>query len=675
MNIFKTSKMKRVTIFLLLLVTEAIFSSVFAQEQDTLKTEDVLNMSLADLMNVKVVTASKTQQSIKDVAATVHVITSEQIRDRAYFTLEEALSDLPGFQFRNILGFNSYVFMRGAPNQNNLILLMVDGVQINELNSGGFYAGGQFILSDVEQIEVVYGPASALYGTNAVSGIINIITKKPDGKTGHVSLLGGNFKTGMLDFNLKNYKTLKDIGYSFSGQYKTTGKANLEGINGDNNWTDNMENFENDLSFSARAKVKSFNAGIDYQEKRSSMTTNFKTIDDIYLDRNTLWDIYFLNAYLKYTNNLHEKWSLNSTAYYRNSTVKPNTIDAIIKATPSTPGNEIGYYRPNQLFGIDNQFNYKPGEQIMIIGGILGEGEGLAEAFSITNSGSQDEAPPAPDRPAMINNYLFSYYSQINYTPFRHLSFTWGVRHDFSNYYGQVLIPRAGAIFNYNKLTAKALYNKAFRSPKPWDYKYGTGNSNLDPEKMESIEFCLSYILGDNMNIGGSVYFNEIKDKLTKETTVDVDRWINKDKLSTTGFEFSGDYISGDFSMYANYTYNTSYDQDKVFVPEISRHTANFGMTYLLLKKININLRANYLGDRKNPDIIPATGNNKIEDALIFNGCISYPGLKNFILQFKMNNILNQEYYHPSNRFTGRYRQPQRSFALSAVYFFGDEKK
>jgi len=62
--------------------------------------------------------------------------------------------------------------MRGAPSQNNLILLLVDGVQINELNSGGFYSGGQFNLSDIERIEVVYGPASALYGTNAISGVM-----------------------------------------------------------------------------------------------------------------------------------------------------------------------------------------------------------------------------------------------------------------------------------------------------------------------------------------------------------------------------------------------------------------------------------------------------------------------------------------------------------------------
>ena len=53
-------------------------------------------------------------------------------------------------------------------------------------------------------------------------------------------------------------------------------------------------------------------------------------------DKNTLWDIYFLNAFVKYANNIHEKWTLNSTAYYRNSTVKPNTIASILKATDTT---------------------------------------------------------------------------------------------------------------------------------------------------------------------------------------------------------------------------------------------------------------------------------------------------------------------------------------------------
>lgn len=172
--------------------------NLHSQEQDL---EVLLEFSLEELMNMEVVTASKKPQRLSEVPATVRVITTEQIKERGYFTLEEALSDLPGVQFRNIVGFNSYVFLRGAPSQNNLILLLVDGIQINELNSGGFYGGGQFNLSNVKRIEVVYGPASALYGTNAISGIINIITNDPkDIQGGHASVLSGSFETRNVDF-------------------------------------------------------------------------------------------------------------------------------------------------------------------------------------------------------------------------------------------------------------------------------------------------------------------------------------------------------------------------------------------------------------------------------------------------------------------------------------------
>ena len=106
--------------------------------------DKLLTYDLSDLMNVEVVSASKGPERINECPATVRVITAEEIKERGYQTLEEALSGLPGFQFRDISGYNSYAFLRGLPSQNNLILVLVDGVQINELNSGGFYGGAQY---------------------------------------------------------------------------------------------------------------------------------------------------------------------------------------------------------------------------------------------------------------------------------------------------------------------------------------------------------------------------------------------------------------------------------------------------------------------------------------------------------------------------------------------------
>ena len=644
-------------------------TSLLSQETDTLKAEDILKMSFEDLMNVEVISASKVQQQIKNVAAAVHIVSAEQIKNRGYFTLEEALSDLPGFQFRNIVGFNSYVFMRGAPSQNNLILLMIDGVQINELNSGGFYGGGQFDLSNIEQIEVVYGPASALYGTNAISGIINIITKNPDGKNkGHISLLGGNFKTGLFDFSYNNFEADTNLGYSFSGMYKTSEKADLTGAEGDNNWTNDMENFENDLSLSLKLKFKNMESGIVYQEKKSSNTTYYKSVGEKYLDKNSLWDISFFNGFLKYISNINEKWALNSMLYYRNATVNPNTIDHVTKAAGTDPGEQVAYYRPNYLIGLENQCNYSPGEKLLIIGGIVGEIEQLSNGFSITKSNSHNVSPMKPEKSNMLNNRLFSYFIQIDYKILNQLSFIGGFRHDFSNYYGQVFTPRAGLVFNLSEFTIKALYNTAFRAPKPWDYNYGIGNNNLKPEKMHSTELDFSYLLLSNLSFGSSIYINLIEDKLTKEFITEGDRWINKDKLNTKGFEIYGNYSFSDFIFNANYTFNDSYDQDDNDIPEISKNTTNAGITYSCNSNFKINLRTNFLGERKNPSIIPNTGNDIIDAALIFNGCISYLDFQGFDFQLKINNIFDKVYYHPNNLFAGRYRQPQRTFTFRIIY-------
>ncbi len=75
--------MKRILIILLILIWATTISILFAQKQDSLKTEDILKMSLSDLMNIQIVTAFKIQQSIKDASAAVHVITAEQIMDHA----------------------------------------------------------------------------------------------------------------------------------------------------------------------------------------------------------------------------------------------------------------------------------------------------------------------------------------------------------------------------------------------------------------------------------------------------------------------------------------------------------------------------------------------------------------------------------------------------------------
>ena len=235
-----------------------------AQELD-----ELIEMGIDDLMQIPIISASRHPQPMNKVPTTARVITADQIHERGYQTLEDVLADLPGFQFRNIQGFNSYVFLRGVPSQNNLILVFVDGVQLNELNSGGFYGGAQYNLSNVKQIEVISGPVSALYGTNAMSGIIHIATYDPsDENPARIQLRAGSFESFNTDFSIQSYNRDRDIGFRLSGMLNGTDKTDLGGANGDGNWTRDMENFEDNISFDGKVTAREWTVGFLFQDKQ-----------------------------------------------------------------------------------------------------------------------------------------------------------------------------------------------------------------------------------------------------------------------------------------------------------------------------------------------------------------------------------------------------------------------
>ena len=664
-------KKRRVPLLLVFLVFIAGLP-LRAQEKSL---EELLALDMTDLLNLKVVSVLKGPETINKVPATVRVITADEIRDNGYFTLEDALADLPGFQFRNILGFNSYVFMRGVPGQNNKILVLVDGIQVNELNSGGFYGGGQFNLANVDRIEVVYGPASALYGTNAVSGIISIFTRDPkDAQGGRAEVLAGNFRTRLADFRYAAYDKKADLGFSVAAMYKQSDKADLRGKAGDFNWTEEMENFENDAAVDARVRYKNFSAGFLLQDKDTSYATAQLGIAEEgqipVSDHGVNWRIRFLNAWATYSYDRKKSWSFRSTAYYRNATVPDDTIPVIELPTADSPGRQYRYYRPNHLFGNETQFRWVPAARWHLSFGLVLEQERLAETISITQSGSADVRPPAPAGPKMLNNRLISAYAQSQTSLSKSVDLFLGVRHDDSSYYGAVTTPRLGIVFNRGRLTAKILYMRAFRAPKPWDYTDGLGNPDLKPEKISSFEAAGGWSFSRNLRFDLSLYHNRLSNLLTRVFEGVDRRWMNFGSVTTNGCEAAIQYQRGRMKAYANYTYNESVDASDEQVPEIAPHGANLGILYAFTTRLRLSLRGQYLGERKNSKVIPTTGNDRIDDAVVFHAALSLRLSREVDLQLVVNNLLDAVYYHPSNWPASRFRQPQRSIRISAGYSF-----
>ena len=137
-----------------------------------------------------VVTATKTEKVLEDVPGSVSVITQEQMQKQDVKTLDEALQYIPGVFARpkkGLMDSGPSVRMRGF-NGNKYTLVLVDGQPINEPYYGEV-AFAAMPVDNVERIEVIRGPASALYGGNAMGGVINVITKTPEKL--EASLTGG----------------------------------------------------------------------------------------------------------------------------------------------------------------------------------------------------------------------------------------------------------------------------------------------------------------------------------------------------------------------------------------------------------------------------------------------------------------------------------------------------
>ena len=170
-----------------------------ASEQEMMR---LLPLSLEELINLPVVTASRRSELRDHTPAHVLVITAEQIRTRRYLNLADLLEDLPGVDFMRGTKSSSYNnFSVQGYNSNNKLLIMQDGVRIDHPAGGKIPVAENFPLFHAHQVEVVYGPAAALYGADAVAGVINIISKAPGEHQGAwVSTSRGRFDTETLAF-------------------------------------------------------------------------------------------------------------------------------------------------------------------------------------------------------------------------------------------------------------------------------------------------------------------------------------------------------------------------------------------------------------------------------------------------------------------------------------------
>ncbi|OFX26880.1 MAG: hypothetical protein A2041_12070 [Bacteroidetes bacterium GWA2_31_9b] len=666
----------------------------------------LFNLSIEELQNIIVISASKKEEPVQQAPATISVITAEQIKERGYESIDDALKDLPGIDFVNVHGTFPIIWaQRGSyGDENKRTLLLIDGIIENNLAEGNVLAGPQYSLHNVEQIEVIWGPSSALYGANAFSGIINIITKKGRSINGVEYQKGfGSYNSQYDKFNIG--KNQNDYEFSLSGSlYNTDGPVFTERHPSYNN-----SYIKNAYSIIGRLRYKDITIGFNrfdrpmgigqfsntpeyynlpaYGYENSEGTTYGGAQTTANGEKPGLWHSNTQTLFARFLKEFNSNLSLKIETYYRVTEIDDDSYE--YDYLGNNKFRRDVYNHNSNSIGSELQADYHLYKNHDITLGFQFEQSNIERGYrkSVVMSDNDDYTIMRllDDNYRLYNiynNYAGFMQYRLNTSLFNATNFILGVRYDYNDVYGKTLNPRVGFVSNINeKLNIKGLYGSAYRAPTSFELFTETTvrveNPYLKPEKINTSELSLGYKITKDILLESNFFYNQFSDIIISNVPVgDVNgdgiyNYQNQNKGSAEiyGFEIRTNAILfKNISIYANYSYQDATQTDSLTnpVPNVSKHKGNIGITFPIHNFIKIHFSENIVGDRTTS---PTNPDKNIDGYYISNLTLTTNNIfKNKVLvSVTIKNLFDSKYNDPGIRAaTGEYYgtrhiQPGRS--------------
>jgi outer membrane receptor for ferrienterochelin and colicins len=443
-----------------------------AQESDV---RDLTNLTLEDLAKARLFTASRHLDDPRKAPAAVTVIDRDEIARYGWRTLADLLASVPGIYTAYDRTY-SYVGVRGyleSGDYNARVLLLVDGHRLNENIYDSALIGTEFPLdlSLVDHVEIVRGPGSALYGTNAELAVINVITRQPDSRpTVEAASLGESFlgREGELSTSFRAGGTSVLLSGSL---YRSNGQPRLffpEYASPETNYgfADNLDGDRYDHVFGVlrrgRLRIEGLFGKRDKIVPSASYATNFNDPANRSIDSRGYVDA-------SYSHDFSAETQLDVRAYYdayrfwgsypyggTNSpqrTVQINDASADWIGIESILGHRLGRHRI--VAGATGEYNLRVNQRNYYL-----------------------HQPPFLDDNRKLT--LAAIFGEAEINPVSKFSLNLGGRIDWYSSFGHAISPRVAAMFLPSSRTSfKYIFNRAFRAPDPYDESYV---DNLQPE-------------------------------------------------------------------------------------------------------------------------------------------------------------------------------------------------
>lgn len=595
-----------------------------------------------------VVTATRTPVKVFDANANISVVTREEIENAHYDNLEEALKSVPGVQFNNYgnKGMNTAgIRINGANN----VVLLVDGVRVN--HSGMPHIQADYLnLDNVQSIEVLKGAASALYGSDAKGGVINVITRKPTGNKTTVTVAGGSF--GAEQYKLHNEGKEKSWSYSIDVAKELQG--NYEDGSG-KEW-DNKYNSEN-VNLKIRKELgegSDLTVGYDYHKYDWA----YEDIPAFSSDSGDTEDKAFYVTW-----NQKIDGSTTNTLAIRNSEYEYNG------------GKSENHFK---TLSISDYITKSIGDTHIVTAGF----DYVRDKDLKFKVGYYD-----PYSNAKVTNKAL--YLQDEWSFDKKWKLTSGVRFDDHSKAGNSTTPRFNIGYKFNEDTNMYVsYSEFFVAPTTLQYKEGLGNESLKPEEGENYEIGINHKFDDTFTMTAHAFKRKTDNRLRAIGNYPNTKWVNVMEEDAKGFDIQfSKLINKNLSLYTGYTYTHFEDEkygenDRGYFPE---HTINVGLDYTN-NKFNavLNARAALEKGQSSLSVPKMFPDNNY---WIVDVAANYKPTKNIKLFAKVSNLFDKYYAEQTNALyngtssTGwlplgygtpddYYGMPGRSFLVGMEYSF-----
>ncbi len=605
-----------------------------------------------------VVSASRVKENIKKTPASVTVIDSDMIEKMSAKNFLDLLNTVPGVNISQTYVYMDKIGVRGIQGDfSQKVLILLDGHSLNSdlLNGGALGAYENLPLELIKRIEIIKGPASALYGENAFSALINIITKNvEDIKGSEVALKAGKNNTKQINYlygnRYENYNIIANFNFlDTDGDSVYLSRDSI----GNSGYTDpTKENINAYLSIINNKNGLYFKGNYNSAEDGP----NFGILNALNNEDLSKRKSYFTEIGLK--KELTKELSLHSRIYYDYYEVK-NRWEVYPEGFPLPVYTDgmLGYsYYDSQKYGIENLLTLKK-ENYKLVSGLSYESQSIKNPSQKMNwdpltgaplSSVQDFSDPGRNFISEETRKFWAVYSELLFDINTDIRMNLGARYDHYDDFGGVTNPRLGLTWKLNKNNnIKLMYGEAFRAPtfaELYNKNNPTilGNTNLEPEKVKTFELTLENSSIDDLKSSITIFNSDIEDIITLKNG----QYANEGEARTQGIEAQIKYnLTRGSYLITNYTYqktkNKQTDQELENVPT---HMAYMGFNHRINKYFNLYTDIKYLSSqtRSNTDT-----RKKVDNSTVANLTLSAKNLikKEMDIKLSIFNLFNEQSY------------------------------